>query len=426
MIEDSLLYWNPWWNKDRSRLDGLKERSAQKEALPLFKRKEVLTITGVRRCGKTALMHLFIRDLLRSIDEKQILYVNLDDPSLEGAGLQKIYDAYREMLLPGNKQYIFLDEVQNIDGWERWVKKMYDGSPNVKITVSGSNASLLKAEFSSLLTERSLTFEVFPLSFEEFLQFKGTKFENEIALRANKPEIKHRLEEYLKTGGFPESALSQDPEAGHSLMVEYFNAILARDVLTRFEIKERKKLEKLAYYLMTNISNPIPSSSASKTLDLNVRTVDEYMGYLEDVYLFFFLPNFSYSLNAQYMNPRKVYCIDPGLRSAVSFRFSEDVGRLLENVVYLVLRRTSEVYYWKGAKCEVDFVIKKGLKVTDIIQVCYSPEGKTKEREERGLIKAAHEFKLKKGTVVTWEMEETNETEGVTIEYVPAWRWLLG
>jgi uncharacterized protein len=318
-----------------------------------------------------------------------------------------------------------LDEVENIEGWEKWVKKMYDGSPDVKITVSGSNASLLRAEFSSLLTGRSLTFEVFPLSFEEYLQFNGTKFESNIALMANKHEIKHMLEEYLKTGGFPESVLSQDPEAGHSLMVEYFNGILARDVLTRFKIKERKKLEKLAYYLITNISNHIPSLSASKTLDLNVRTVDEYMGYLEDVYLFFFLPNFSYSLNAQYMNPRKVYCIDPGLRSAVSFRFSEDIGRLLENVVYLALRKTNEFYYWKGSSCEVDFVIKKGLKVTDLIQVCYSPEGKTKEREEKGLILAAKEFKLKKGTIVTWELEETKDADGVTIEYIPAWKWLL-
>jgi uncharacterized protein len=149
------------------------------------------------------------------------------------------------------------------------------------------------------------------------------------------------------------------------------------------------------------------------------------MKHIEDAYLAFFINHFSYSLKAQYSYPRKVYCIDPGLRNAVSFRFSEDLGRILENVVYLELRKTGDIYYWKDDRNEVDFVVKLGLKVVEIIQVCYSPEEDVKGREEAGLLAAMENFDLKSGTIVTWEHEESKRVKGKAIEYIPAWKWLL-
>jgi hypothetical protein len=168
------------------------------------------------------------------------------------------------------------------------------------------------------------------------------------------------------------------------------------------------------------------AKSTSSLIGLNIRTVQEYFNHLEDVYLMFFVNHYSYSLKAQYTYPRKIYCVDTGLRSAVSFRFSEDIGRLMENLVFLNLRSLGEIYYWKDADSELDFVIKKGLKITHAIQVCYDiNDQKTKKRELKGLINGMIHFKLNHGIIITWDHEDSEEIEGKKIEYIPLWRWLL-
>ncbi len=427
LIKDGLIFWNPWWNDKTDIIETLKGRASIDDIRPLFNRKEILAITGVRRSGKTSSLYLLIKELLKKLNTNQVLYVNLDDPTFKDTNLDKIYEVYEELMMPTGKKYLFFDEIQNMQNWEKWVKKIYDSYKNIKIVVSGSNSSLLKSEYSKYLVGRNLTHELFPLSFREFIEFNGLNISTEAKLLAAKSRIKHMLDEYLRFGGFPEVVLEKNKDLKYTLLKEYFNAILARDILTRYEIKERKKLEKLAIYLLTNISNMTSAKSLSSLLGLNIRTVQEYFNHLEDVYLLFFVNHYSYSLKAQYTYPRKAYSVDTGLRSAVSFRFSEDIGRLIENLIFLNLRNRGEIYYWKDANSELDFVVKKGLKITQLIQVCYDIDNpKTKKRELKGLVNGMKYFNLRRGTIITWDYEDSEKINDKTIEYIPLWKWLLG
>jgi len=425
-FKDALVFWNPWWRDGREPFPKLIKRKALEKIKPIFSRKEVTAITGVRRSGKTSLMYLLIQGLLKNQKPETVMYVNLDDPAFKGATLDQLYEAYRELMPLHEKSYLFLDEVQNIDEWERWTKKCYDSFENIKIVISGSNSSLLKTEYSTYLVGRSLSYELFPLSFLEFLKFKGIEISNQANMIANKLLLKNLLEEYFKFGGFPEVVMEDDPVMKYTLLKEYFNAILSRDVIARYEIRERKKMERLGTYLLTNISNMLSAKSLHRTISLNIHTVQEYLDDLEEAYLVFFLNHFSYSLKSQYTYPRKVYCVDPGMRGAISFSFSSDIGRLLENAVFLKLRNQGDVYYWKDGRTDIDFVVKKGEKVIFLFQVCYSVEDpRTKKREETSLLKTMTHFKLDRGTIITWDHEDTISTDDGTIEYIPFWKWIF-
>lgn len=426
MLNEGLAYWNPWWEGDTERLDRVLYRPSLDEVMPLFERKEILAITGARRSGKTSLMYLLIREALKDVQSRQILYVNLDDPTFEDSHLPQILDAYERLMDPQGKRYIFLDEVQRKEGWERWLKRLYDSHEDVKLVVSGSNGSLLMTEYSTLLTGRDLAYELFPLSFKGFLEFRGFKTENEVALLRNKNRLLHLLDEYMGHGGFPEVTLTPDVDMKVMLLKRYFRTIITRDIIARFDVRQKGKLEKLAVYLVTNMANDISAKSIAKVLELTTTTVREYMDYFEDAYLFFYVNHFSYSLKSQYTYARKVYCLDTGLRNAISFRFSEDLGRLLENVVYLELRKRGEVYYWSQRGTEVDFVLKEGLEVSDLVQVCYDmSEEATRTREVGSLRKAMEEFGLEHGTIVTMGEEGAEEVGEGAIHIVPLWKWLL-
>ena len=426
LFKDTLVFWNPWWRKDGETFPNLHKRKALEDIKPIFSRKEVTAITGVRRSGKTSIMYLLIKELLKDHDPGTIMYVNLDDPAFNNSSLNQIYEAYLELMPSQEKRYIFLDEVQNIFEWERWIKKCYDSFQNIKIVISGSNSSLLQTEYSTLLVGRSLTFELFPLSFLEYLQFKGVEITDQTNLIANKPLVKNLLSEYFRFGGFPEVAMEDDPGMKLTLLKEYFNAILSRDVIARYEIREKKKMERLGVYLLTNISNLLSAKSLERTIGLNIHTVQEYLDDLEEAYLIFFVNHFSYSLKSQYTYPRKVYGVDPGMRGAISFSFSSDIGRLLENVVFLKLRNEGDVYYWKNGKTDIDFIVKKGEKVASLYQVCYTVEDrKTKKREETNLQKTMEHFNVPLGKIITWDYEDTVKTGTGTIEYIPFWKWIF-
>ncbi len=425
-LKEGLLFWNPWWEDGDELFEGIEDRQSAQHIEPLFERKEVLVLTGVRRCGKTTMMHLYVKKLLENKEPGQIMYINLDDPSFEEVSLRDIYRGYEELMTPEDEQYLFLDEVQNKPGWEKWVKKMYDSRKDLKIAVSGSNSSLLKREFGTYLVGRNLSYEVNPLSFPEYLAFKGLNINTEVRILSERAAIIHHLESYLKFGGYPEVVLEDHEKMKFNLLKEYFLDILARDVLTRYEVKEQRKLEKLAVYLITNTACEVSAKSLSKIVNLNIKTVQEYLDHLEEVYLFFLVNHFSYSLKAQLTYPRKVYCIDCGMKNAVSFSFSKDMGHLMENLVYLKLRKEGEVYYWRDRTAGIDFVLKQGDNIVQLIQSCYDlSHEKTKKREIRGLLRAMDNFNMEEGTIITWDHEGTEEFDEKIIRYQPLWRWLL-
>lgn len=328
---------------------------------------------------------------------------------------------------PSDKEYVFLDEVQEIEGWQKDLRKLYDGVRGLKIVVTGSNSSLLKGEYASLLTGRTIPHEVYPFSFREIVKYRGILTDFALpAILSRKAQIRHAFSEYLLYGGFPEVVNEENTKLKTALLKEYYNGILTRDVIRRYDIRRTKQYEKAVHFLMSNATSLFSVKNLSGLLDVNAHTLEEYIGYLEDVYLLFGVNHFSYSLKKQITYPRKVYCVDNGFINAVSFQFSEDTGRLLENAVFTGIKtRGLECYYWKGKK-GCDFIVKEGRSTREAIQVSYSlKDASTRKRELEGLLEAMGEFKLKKGAILTYDESETITVEGGKIEVVPVWQWLL-
>jgi len=253
---------------------------------------------------------------------------------------------------------------------------------------------------------------------------------SEVEALARRVQIKQLLGEYMEFGGFPEVVLSQEKRR---ILLSYFESIITRDVAERFRVREREKLRVLAKYYLTNISSPMTFNSVSRFLGLPLATVERFSEYLETANLVFFIKRFSFSLKEQEKAPRKTYSIDVGLSNSVGFRFTMHLGKLMENLVAISLRvRQSfdpelEVYYWRDPLGkEVDFVVKEGLRVKELIQVCRDPsDPETRRREIKGLVKAMGGFGLKEGLVLTEDFEDEEEVDGKRIVYRPLWKWLL-
>ena len=361
---EKLGEWNPWWeNKELiNELKG-KPREKYESLIKSADIKEIIIILGVRRSGKSTLMYQMIDSLLsEGVKPIQILFVNLEDKKFSENSLDDIYSAYRTSINPKEKAYMFIDEIHRKDGWESWIRKKYDLKENCKFVISGSCSYLLKKEYATLLTGRNLTFEIFPLSFKESLLFGGGVF-NEDALRKGiitnktKFEILNHFKEYLEKGGFPEIFFARE-EFKFKILKQYFDDILYKDIIGRHNINS-KKAQDLALFLITNLASKISLRKLRNSLGISYDSVKDYLSYYTEAYLFFINDYFSYSVKEQKTRPSKIYCIDNGLRNAVSFKFSKDEGRLAENLVFIELkRRNKDVYYWEN-KGEVDFVVKE-------------------------------------------------------------------
>jgi len=299
-----------------------------------------------------------------------------------------------------------------------------------KIIVSGSNAHLLSRELGTLLTGRHIDLNVFPLSFTEYLLFNNIEIKTSLDVDRKKTEIMGLFRKYMENGSFPEVALSDKKS---EVLLNYFDDLLTKDLIKRFRVRKTKAMKALIKYYLSNAGNLMTFSSIEKYLEITSDTIEKFSGFLEDVYLIFQLKRFSFKVKEQEKSPRKIYAIDTGLCNAVGFRFSENVGRLAENIVYLALKRKQilssniELFYWKDVQHrEVDFVIKDGLDVTNLIQVCWNMrDEKTKNRELRSLQKAMKELKVDKAIIITEDAEGEEKLNGFTVKTVPLWKWLL-
>ena len=418
--------WNPWWEDIESIKDLKgKPRLFYKDLFKSLNIKEIIIITGVRRSGKSTLMYQMIDYLFsENISPKQILFVNLEDKKIKDDSLDDIYNSYRENLNHDKKAYIFLDEMHKREGWESWVRKKYDLKDNSKFVISGSCSYLLKKEYSTLLTGRNLTFEVFPLSFEEFLFFKNFEINMEnikkgILLEKSRLSILRYLKEYLELGGFPE--VSFKPENFKlKILEQYFDDILYKDIVDRYNLNSQKARD-LALFLLTNFTGLISLRSLRNSLKLSFDTIKDYLSYYKEALLFFTIDHFSYSFKEQKTLASKIYCIDNGLRNAVSFKFSKDEGKLAENLVLVELKRRGEhPYYWKNKGGEVDFVIKNRDQSLTAINVSYTDE--VDEREIEPLLDFGKKFKKTKDIILLTKNLEKQENK---IKYIPLWKWLL-
>jgi hypothetical protein len=422
-----LIDWNYWGNyKDES----IERLSYLKKLKNFLETKEIVVVKGVRRGGKSTIIAQFINRIIKKgINPKNTLIINFEDPRFRNLNLEllnKIYEIYLEELLPGRQYYVILDEVQEIEGWEKFARFLKEAK-KVNVLITGSSSKLLSEEYSTLLSGRHIDLDIFPLSFNEFLIFRKINLKTDLDRIKQRHKIKNLLKEYIEYGGFPKVSLTKESEK-KIILEGYFRDILLKDVQKRFKIREVGKLEDLAKYYLTNISTIQPFNKVKNVINLSLDSVERFSHYLSIANLFFFIPKFSYSHKEQILNPKKVYTIDIGLRNVVSFRFSQDLGRLIENIVLVELkRRENEVYYWKSYReKEVDFVVKKDKKIKQLIQACarFNNE-KTKKREMQALIECSQYTKCNNLLIITEDYESKESYKNKTIKFIPLWKWLL-
>ena len=374
---------------------------------------QIVVISGIRRSGKSTLLRQF------SLLYKDFLYINFDDDRLLEFSLSdfSILMLVFEKISPGTK-VIFIDEIQNITGWERFIRRIHDDG--YKVFLTGSNAKLLSAELGTHLTGRYMKITLFPFSFREVLRFRSVSVDR--ITEKKKARILAEFDRYLTGGGFPEYLKYSDPE----YLKRTYDDILFRDIIGRFGIREVKAFRQLTHYLFTNMGNMASYNALKKALGFkSVVSVRDYVGFLEEAFLVFELFKYDYSLKKQYVNDKKIYVIDNGMRNAVAFQFSDDRGRLLENCVFIeLLRRNAPVYFFKNTG-ECDFVTEDHGKVTAALQVCYELSQKNRERELEGLTGAMLTLGIKNGIILTYHQEETIVHKGFSLQVLPVWRWLL-
>ena len=399
--------------------------------------RKIVSIIGPRRCGKTYYLYYLMKKLAQQgVDKSRLLYVNFEDERILPFNVKDfnaILEAYFE-LYPENKNkeiYVFFDEIQNVDGWEVAVRRIYD-KEKARIFITGSSSKLLSMEISTALRGRTISYELQPFSFLEVLTAKGVDVTPDLLYSSKRFRVKKLLEEYMEFGSFPEVVLEESENNRIRILQEYLSTIFFRDLVERYSVKNTILLRELVRFLVSNISRYFSASRfyklAKQNFRITKRTVLNYCAYLEDVRLIIFVKKFG-TLKEQMVSSRKVYCVDVGFKTASGFYTSEDFGRIAENLVFLKLRESQlkdplvEIYYWKE-KHEVDFIVKRGNTIEKIIQVCWDVEG-AKEREVKGLIEASRFFRVKEGVVITGDFESEEVVEGVKIKYVPLWSWLL-
>ncbi len=399
---------------------------------------QMVTITGVRRCGKSSMMKIVANQIFASgIDKKRILWINFDDERLDGMQadeLDEVIQAYREMYpdIELSSVYIFFDEIQAVEKWELFVMRLYKTYCK-NIYLSGSNAKMLSSQIASALRGWPIEFEAFPLSFNEFLRFKGveaSRFDER-----GKAKLTTMCREYIRSSAFPEVVLMKEESLKIRKVQGYFNTMLFRDLLEHYRLSNPEVVRYVLKRFLLNLSKPTSVHGIYNDLRSQGRKIDKNRLYeiadmVCEIFLFFRINRWSTSLIKESGRLPKFYFIDNGMRNAVILPQSDDDGKLLENSVFLQLRRTISpiqkiTYFNEDAEC--DFVIQTDEHVESLIQVCWSLyDDTTRERELRGLKTASDATGCRNCSIVTFDEEDTIEYKGLTINVVPAWKYLVG
>ncbi|MCP4757526.1 MAG: ATP-binding protein [Proteobacteria bacterium] len=395
---------------------------------------KICTIVGARRAGKTFFLLQIVAKLIQeTCNIEDIIYINFEDERilpLTANDLQIILDAYFELYGENRQPYIFFDEIQNVDGWEQFTRRL--NAQGYRLFVTGSNSKMLSREIASALRGRTITYELFPFSFSEFLFSRNIQLDNKIRYGKKRHAINSLFDEYLFSGGYPEIVLMQSETVRQRILQDYFNTIFYRDLVERYRIKNLNLLRLWMNTLMVNISTSVSfrkyeNDFKSQGEKLSVATLANFSRYLEEVYFGFFVEMYSASERKRRMNPRKFYLIDPALHNYLTLRFSQNKGRLLENLVFLELRRSGKTihYYKTKAGHEVDFVVSNENSQPTLIQVCYDlQEIATANREKRALQAAMRELNIQTGTILTNESKDRIDENGGIIEILPVREWL--
>ena len=440
VLEKLITTWNPHF-EDISQ-GGWKDTVPREKYLETLKElidiRQVIILTGVRRAGKSTLMQQLAGWLIeeKKVPPKNVIYLFLEDILVTqflkfGADLlESLFNYYLERYNPQGKIYLFLDEIQGIKGFNRWIASKYEHKENIKFVLSGSRRSLIEAEAPTVLTGRNVQIDVYPFNFYEYLSVKNIKIKGDDKAQsiwdANIKQhitILHHLNSYLLEGGYPEIVLAKNETEKRAIAAGYYRDSITRDVLLPNKIRNARDIEVLGLQILSDFTKTHTLSSLGKPNKLSVETVKNYLEYLKKAYLFFESNYFSYKTKEtqDIQKPRKIYVVDNGLRNFNVPLTRPDIGQCAENVAFMeLIKNNTAVYYWKG-KHEVDFaVLNPNLSLYNI-----SYTDQIHERETESLLEAMREFNLEKGIILTKNCFTKKEIEGKTIDFIPLWVWLV-
>lgn len=428
MFDKVVLAQNKHWISGK--YTDLMARDCLVELIKSLHLKEMQILQGIRRSGKSSIFLLLINHLLKSVNPKTVLYVNLDDPFFEDLHddpkvFYQLIDT-AEKLSGESIEYLFLDEVQHVDGWETFVKSIYDVSRFKKIWITGSNSSLLNSDYANLLTGRYLSKKITPLSFHEILMNSGIN--DKLLLESKLSEVLRLAENMLYYGAFPRifQMANETADLKRELLISYYDGIILRDCIANKtkKIRNVKLFRELAHYLINNNACRYSYNRLSKIFGGSDITYKEFIGIWQDAYVFTEITNFNFSPKTQIKSNKKIYTADNGFIWSLSMKLSKEFGRLLENLVYTELQKAKadEIYYAEEVG-ECDFIVKKANTLV-AYQVCYQLTLENKQREYQGLLKTMQKWGVKKGFIITFQQEEKTDNSNVIV--VPFWKWASG
>ena len=421
-FEQTLSEQNLHWSGER--YSHSFKRSHEIQPINNLELEEIQVITGIRRSGKSTLLQTLINYLMQNqnIDPKSILYINFDDPKYtdiwaDAASIYSIVTA-AETMARQPIRYLFLDEVQNVKNWESYVKSVYDMKRFKKIFVTGSNSHLLNSEYATLLSGRYLKTLILPLAYHELLLNSGiTQYHQ---LIKEKPTALAHVDRLLNFGGFPRIHCVNKDEQRLELLKSYYETILLKDCMVNNSVRDSKTLINVAHYLMKNPAVLYSYNSLSKAVGSNENTIQQFIQIFQNAYFINELRSFSYSVGEQLRSKKKTYCVDNGLITATAFMFTDNYGKLFENLVHSELQKMghSEMYFFNDQK-ECDFIIPKSHNPI-AIQACYQLTSQNRTREIAGLKAAMEKFSLPKGIIITYDNEEKIADN---IDIIPFWKY---
>lgn len=380
---------------------------------------EILIVSGIRRCGKSVLMQqirdrLVEKDFFFNFDDERLANFKLDD-------FQKLQECFVELF--GEQHTYYFDEIQNIEGWERFVRRLYNAGN--KIVITGSNARMLSRDLGTHLTGRYIQVEIYPFSFQEYLAMNEIPVNAKTLYTTNgRTTMVKSFVKYMECGGFPK--FLQDGSV--SYLTSLYESIIYRDILTRNGLTNEKEMLELMFYLASNATKRVTYSSLGKVVGIqHPDTIKNYLEYIQQTYLISQLFRYDPSVKKQMMSPKKIYFVDNAIIKRIGFNATENNGVFLENLVFIELKRRGwDVYYYADKK-ECDFIVRKGLHISDAYQVTLKMDSpQTREREIAGVREAMQAYSLSKGYILTFEGKETiNFDDGTIVEVVPVWEWIL-
>jgi len=391
---------------------------------------KIVSLIGIRRSGKTYILFHLIQQLRQRVDNRNIIYINFEDDRLFPVGLKDLdglmesyYELYPEKR--GELVYVFLDEIQTVADWEKYIRRIYD-TLNIRLFITGSSSQLLSGEIATALRGRTIVYEIFPFSFKEYLRYK--RIDRELYSSKNTSYIKNAFNTYLVNGGFAE-VFDADEDVRRRILKDYLDLIIYKDIVDRYAVKNKALLKHLIKYLFSNIGtlisfNKLYNDYKSLGYKAGKDTLYEYISFLQDAYAVFTPPIFRNSVREEQRNPRKIYTVDNGFKKLFNVSLSPDFGKLYENAAFLDLRRrTDEIYYYKQ-KQEVDLYCKADREY--LVNVSYRiDDTRTREREIRALAEGMVYFKLNESYLLTADTEERIAVPNGLIRVIPLWKWLI-